>query len=251
MRRIAVAAPALAVALALAAGASAQYALPVTKLTGSVAPKAGAKPGKPRRAAVRAAFTVSRHSRGSVDRVVLLLPRGIRLSGAGFPRCSAQRINNEGEGSCPPGSRVGRGVARMRAGAEQTPLSFTITAHAAGTNAVALVFRGPVRRAVAARIRETGGRYGRQLSFEIPEDFRRPLPDVHARLTALSLRLGPASATVGRRDGGRRKTRRVHFATLRGCPGGRVHRFAVRLGFTADPDPPPLAEDEARDTAPC
>jgi hypothetical protein len=206
-----------------APGAAAGAPLPVVVLAAHVSPSYGGTTRRPAPATVDVAFSVNRESRSVVGRIDLFLPRHVRLSGRGLPRCRPARAIHR----CPAGSAVGRASAHLVAGpngpATTVPLRFYAGAH----RTLTVLFRGRHQRvAVKARVRGAHGGFGPQVRLTLPGTLR---VDAHGRSLQLIGFVGHL--------GGRHTT----YAGLTGCPLDGEHVLGLRLAFAPNPAPPPLA----------
>ncbi|MEA2141777.1 MAG: hypothetical protein QOI64_207 [Solirubrobacteraceae bacterium] len=247
MKKLATIGLALTAMLALAAVAIAQYALPTTTLTGKVVPtKAGTKK-KPANGSVEMEFKVNgRESNVTASEIEFLIDKDIRISGKGLPFCPATKIQNEGEASCPKGSKVGDGSAEALVGPNNTQFLFTITIYAASANEIAMQLKGPISKVLTGKITNASGEFGQKISVAIPPEVQQPIKGLYAKITRVKAKLGKKQGSVGRG----KKKKKTNFVGIQGC-GSKQHHLGVRLTFAPNPNPPAQGSDEARTTVKC
>jgi hypothetical protein len=203
------AAPA-ALLLAAAAPADAPAPRPVVTLTAHVSPTAHSlPPGAPIRLALHVAFSsVPPGADLVLEHDVLLFGRGARYNGALFPSCSvaAIRAAHGRLSACPPGSKVGTGVATGRAVAVGVTGSGRVT-----------IFNGPGGRSVTINVlvvrpalieatysapirRVHAGRWAYELAERVPPELQTVL-DGDIVITRLDIVAGATRVIGGRPRG--------------------------------------------------
>ena len=251
MRRLAIIGVALAAMLALAAIAVAQVA-PVITVTGSGSPTDAGTKKKPKNGTIKVAAKVNEEANVTADQITFLLPQHAKLSGTGFKFCPKTKIDNEGEASCPSGSKVGTGTARALVGPNKTVFNFTINIYAGSKNELALRLSGPITKTLRGIISSVNTQgYGQKITVDIPPEVQQPIPGLYASITDLGATIGPKSATVTKRINGKRRRVKVYFVSSIGCPSDRTHNFGVRMHFVANPNPPAKGDAEGTSTANC
>jgi hypothetical protein len=226
--------------LAAAAPADAPTPRPIVTMTVRVSPASGPlHQGAPFKIAAHVAFSsVPPGADLVLQRDVLRFGRGARYNGALFPSCSVARIRaaHGRLSACPPGSKVGSGVATGRAVAVGVTSSGRVT-----------IFNGPGGRSVTINVlvvrpalieatysapvrRLHAGRWAYELDETVPPELQTVL-DGDIVITRLDFVAG-ATRVVGGRPRG-------YFETA-SCPRGgssRLHgEFFYRGGATATAD---------------
>jgi hypothetical protein len=232
----------LALLAVLPAGARAQTPGPPV-LTGAVSPARGGSAKKPASAIVGLQLALPADRRATVSRVTYRMPAGVRLSGTGFPTCTAEQVALAGEGRCPQGARVGSVlIDGTLSTAPAVPATWTGNVYAASSTAVTVVLKGltsgPFEAALSGR--------GRRLTLALPIGIREPFDDYFSRPEAIALVLG-GTRTTG--SGSKRRTFR--FATLTGCPADRTHDLVAELAYAPNDAGPAPGLDRLAATARC
>ena len=245
MKKFLIVAIAALAALVVAAPATAQYPLPDLTFDASLTPtKAGTKK-KPKNSKVRISLAIPREARVTADQFVFNLPRHVRVSGKGFPKCPATQLDSTKDPSkCPRRSRVGTGTATVVLGNSTVQLNLTFFVGSARELAVWVEAVGlPIQKALRAQIGRAGSPFFHKLTIDVPQEVYQPLPNVYSNITNLQ-------ATIGAHNGKKRKKRR-NLITTRGCPADRLHRFEARVRFIANPNPPIQGSSAEGDTSAC
>ncbi len=226
MRKLLCGAVAVTVALGLTTAAVAQTGS--SELTVAVNPaKAGTKK-KPKNTRLTINLAVDMPNT-TVEVIELTLPKGLKLSGRGFQKCSQDTLAFEGPTACPRGSRAGpQGTALAHLGPNRTELHFTIQPFVEDRNTLIFYVASEEGSGVAVQSPIRGEIRGRKLSITIPSELRQP-GGIDASLVGLEQVF---SAKRGKN---------LLLATT-GCQR-RQHRFGGRLIFAqrldgaAVPDP--------------
>jgi len=228
---------------ALAAVALAQNPSPSTTaptVTGSVSPARAGTKSKPRASTIKL-FVKNNRTDATVSRITIFLPKDVKLSGKGFPFCTAATLNSKGKVGCKAGTKAGSGTASAVVGPGRAPLKFTNTVYIGSANSLVFYVEqvgGTVRKALTAPITSAGGKFGRKLVINIPPDLQQPAPGVFASLVDIK-------ATI-------KATRRTSsLASTTGCPTGRKHRIGVTFGFTPNKDFPATGSVTNSGSSPC
>lgn len=248
MRKFLVAALAALICIALASVAMAQTiaATADLKITPS---KAGTK-SKPK--AITLTLAVKNNVPATTaERIDVLLPRMVRISGKGLAKCVKSKLSNDGVSACPRGSKAGGGFANALVGPTSpnpTKLKFKVTSFNAGssilfhlqevnsqTNAV---IPSGVTRVLEGKVgRASGSAYYQRLRIEITKDLQQPAPGTYSALqdlqTTLKLKKGDNS-----------------LLTSIGCKS-KKHQLGVVIDYANNPGPPPQPTSAGSDTAKC
>jgi hypothetical protein len=179
----------VAVVIAAALGGTAIAQAPEASSTASVSPtKAGTK-RKPKSEKLVLSVT-NNNSQRSANALDILAPKTIKVSGKGFPSCSQATLENDGKAACPKKSKVGFGTSDALLGVNgpnPTPLTFKVTAFAAGAKKINFYLEGvelPALKLVAP-----GTIKGRNLHVDIPDAAVQPIPGAYAGLKSLNTTL--------------------------------------------------------------
>jgi hypothetical protein len=237
LRKFRIAAFAGAATLALTVPAIAQTPDRLQTASLKVTPAKGGSAKKPKNAKLTLEFSVDPTSRTTADKINYFLPKNTKLSGVGFPACSADTINDQGIGACKPASLVGTGEADVSVGSTDVagpPAAvppFKVNVYAGGPKKLALyLYDGPAEvAAFDAPITNAGGKFGQKIGVVIPAQ-AQSVAGLDVYLTNLTTTIGGKKATV--RKKGKKKT--VYFASLTGCPKTKSHLGAVSIGFVAN-----------------
>jgi hypothetical protein len=237
LKKLAIIGLAITAMLAVTAVAVAQVAEPVIQVTGAISPASGGTAKKPKNAKLQVAFTVNKESRKTLSGINYFVPAKVKLSGKGFPSCSAATINGKGEGACPKGSKVGTGTATAVLGPAQQPLDFTVTVYSAGKSALALSLKGAVDIAFAAPITSSSSPYGQKIAVSIPPSVQSPAPGLYSYVTSVNTTIGGKFVkTVTKKVNGKKRKVKVtyNYGSLTGCPSSGAHALGVQLLYTAN-----------------
>jgi len=262
LKKFAILGLAIVAMLSMTAVAVAQYALPSIQVTGTVSPSKGGTKKKPKNAKLNVAFTVNKESRKTVERITYYVPANVRLSGSGFRFCPASQINQQGEGKCPKGSKVGTGTATAVLGPNFAPLGFTVNVYAGSKNELALALAqtggGSVRTAFRGLITSAGTPFGQKITVDVPKSVQSPATGLYSYITGVKTSIGgkfTSTKKVTKKVKGKKKKVTVktthYFASLTGCPKDKTHDFGVQLGYSANDTGPSGTSDQVRDTAAC
>lgn len=248
---------------ALAAVAVAQYAIPTVTVTAGTTPAKGGSKKKPKNAATKIRFDVNPDSNSTLAGIDYGIPKNLRVSGKGFPKCSASTVNAKGEGACPKNSKVGTGGATTLLGPGKAQIQFAVGVYANGKRGLTLALKqdpapanGGVQVAFPATIKKN------RVAFEIPANVQQPAPGLYSYVTTVEANLGPAKIrktvkvkkTV-RRNGKKKritvKRKKNFFLVSRiGCTGGK-DVFDVKLPLAPNPDPPAITPLVGTTSSPC
>lgn len=228
---------------ALAAIAIAQTSAPaVVTVTGTVTPAKGGTKTKPINASTSIKFDVNPESNSTLAGIDYGIPRSLKISGAGFAKCSATTINNKGETQCPTKAKVGTGAATALLGPGKTPIQFTVNVYANGSDGLTLALKqtnGSVQVAFDAKIANN------RVAFTIPSNVQQPAPGLYSYVTSVTANLGPAKSVKyikkRVRVKGKKKTikvKKTYFLVSRiGCINN-ADVIDVKLALANNPNPP-------------
>jgi hypothetical protein len=223
LRKLLMGAVVASVSLAVAAGAVAQE--PESTFKATVSPKDAGTPRKPKNTKLGFQMTVNK-PQTTVQFIDLVLPRGLKLSGKGFRRCSLDTIGRD-PSLCPTGSKAGPiGEAEAVLGANNTPLHFTVQSYVVNSTTLGFYVAEDTGLQVQAPLEGTISNKGRRLRIEIPFELRQPVPGLDASLTGLKQTF---SGKRGKR----------YIVSSVGCKK-RTHKFRATLTFSARADGAPV-----------
>ena len=241
MRKLVSAGLAVTALLAVVAVAIAQTtaAPAVVKVTAKVKPTKGGSPKNPKNASTKIVFTVNRESKSTLAGIKYSIPKSIRISGKGFPKCTADMVNSQGEGACPKGSKVGTGSSIAYLGTNR--IDFSVNVFAAGPKGLTLSLTtvGGTDTAAVFPAKITK----KSISFDIPPNIQQPVPGPPAEgkfsyVTSVTADLGPAK-------------HKGNFLVSRvGCFGGK-DKETVTLPLADNPNPPAKRVIKGTDSGKC
>lgn len=269
MRKLVLMGLTVTVALAIAAVAFAQSSAPaVVTVTGKITPSSGGTKSKPVKAGTEIVFNVNPDSNSTLASIDYGIPSSIQISGKGFPKCSADTINNpngNGEADCPKGSKVGTGASTALLGPGKQPIQFSVNVYANGKNHLTLALQqvnGQLNIPFDATIANG------HISFDIPPNVQQPIQGLYSYVTSVTADLGPASVkktiikkvkvkvkikgkkkkkTVTKK----KKIKRTYYLVSRtGCSGGKDD-INVSLGLANNPNPPAQTPITGATSIPC
>ena len=256
MRKLLTASVAVLAVFAAAAVAVAQSSVaPVVTVTASASPAKGGSKSKPVGASTSIKFDVNPESNSTLAGVDYGLPSTLKISGAGFSKCSATTINNKGESACPAKAKVGTGAATALLGPNKAAIQFTVNVYTNGTNGLVLALKqtnGSVQVAFDAKYANS------RLAFSIPSNVQQPVPGLYSYVTSVTANLGPAKVTktTTKKVKKKGKTKKVkvkktyNLVSRTGCTGG-TDAFDVKLTLAANPDPPAVNPATGSTTTAC
>jgi hypothetical protein len=207
----------VAIAVAAALGGTAVAQAPDASSTVSVSPSKAGKKKKPKNETLNLTVTNNNEQR-SASALDIKSPKTITVSGKGFPKCSQATLEGNGKDACPKGSKVGSGSASALLGVNggtPQPLTFDVTAYAAGAKRINFYLEGvelPALKLVAP-----GTIKGRNLHVDIPEAAQQPIPGTWAGLKSLTTKLGA-------------KKGKHYVVASTGC-AGKKHKFTTTITF--------------------
>jgi hypothetical protein len=221
--------------LAVAAGAIAQE--PEATFNATVSPRNAGTASNPQNTKLGFQMTVNK-PQTTVEFIDLQLPRGLKMSGKGFRRCSLDTIGRN-PGDCPTGSKAGPiGDASAELGPNNTPLEFTVQSYVVNNTTLGFYVSETTGIQVQAPLEGKLTDKGRHLRITIPFELRQPVAGLDASLTGLK------QTFSARRNGN-------YIVSSVGCRK-RKHRISAELTFSERADGAPVPGVlSARDTAGC
>lgn len=245
MRRYLIVALAAALSIAVAAVAVGQGPASGTV---SISPKKAGTKKKPK--SIKLKLSVTNETPGTTaSRIDVLLPRLVRASGKGLPKCKAATL--EDGKTCPTGAKAGGGLAHANIGphsAAPAPLNFKVTAYNGGTNLLlfhlqqvnsqtGVVIPSGVSRVLNGKVsRASGANFYQKIRIGIPEDLQNTAAGYSGLedfSTSISLKKGKKA-----------------LLTSIGCKS-KQHVLGVVLTFVNNPTPPPRPNASAEATTSC
>jgi hypothetical protein len=225
LRKLILGAVAASVSLAVVAGATAQA--PEATFKATVTPKDAGTAAKPKNSKLGFEMTVNKPNT-TVEFIDLQLPRGLKMSGKGFRRCSLATIGSD-PSLCPSGSKAGpQGSASAVLGALNTPLAFTVQSYVVSDTTLGFRVDETTGLQVQAPLKGKITDRGRHLRITIPFALRQPVGGLDASLTGLKQVFS-----------GKRGSRYIVASV--GCKRGK-HKFSAKLTFSARADQAPVPE---------
>jgi len=238
LRKYLIVALAAVLSIAVAAIAVAQSA---PTLTTKVTPTKAGKKSKPKGATFTLDAKTNRND-ATASSIIITLPKNVRLSGKGFPTCTATQINDgAGAASCPAASKIKAPAGKQYPssaeavyGPAKTPTTFNIDVYVGGKNSLTFHVQGLVTKAINAPI--TGGKSGQKLTINIPPDLQQIGP-LNAGLTRIQ-------ATLKAKRG------KNNLVSTIGC-ASRKHRTGLKFVFNPNVQYPATGSSSASDTSAC
>jgi glucose/arabinose dehydrogenase len=228
LRKLLIGAVAASVSLAVAAGAVAQA--PESTFTAKVSPSNAGTKSKPKNTTLNFNVTLNKPAT-TVEFIDLGLPAGLKISGKGLKRCSAETLAAEGPSGCPAGSKAGptgSATAVLGTGPTASDLNFEVSPFVLDSNTLVFYVASEAGTGVAVQSPITGeitGK-GRKLRIRIPQELRQPVPGVDASLTSLNQTF---KGKVGKN----------YVVSSTGCKN-KKHKFTGKLTFTNRADLAPV-----------
>jgi hypothetical protein len=234
-RKLLIGALAASASLALATGAvqASTTADGTASLEATASPSKAGTAKKPKSVTLGFGLTVNRPGT-SVGKIAIDLPKGLKFSGKGLKKCSAQNLQLNGPSVCPAGSKAGDvGSAAARIEPAGTALNFNVYPFVGGDTKLLfyLVQKDASGNELSSGIQTvvTGAvtGKGRKLTIAIPGELRQPVTGLNATLTAIS-------ATF------KGKVGKHYVVSSTGCTGGKwqVKGSLVFAARTDNPTPP-------------
>jgi hypothetical protein len=216
----------------------------------TVSPAKAGKKKKPKNVKVGLDIQNNKASGTTAKQIVVKFPKTIKMNPKNFKTCSEATLDpstGEGPDACPKGSKLGSGTAGAvvnPGSATPAPLNFKNTFFVGGKKQLNIYLEqtnGDVRKLLIGKIGKAGGKYGQQLTIDIPEDLQQPAPQVYSALTDIKTSL-KGTAGKGKKKHG--------FFESRGCTGG-LYDFQTQISYAPNPNPPAADKSEANDSVDC
>jgi hypothetical protein len=235
LRKLLTGAVVASTSLAIAAGAIAQE--PESTFNSTVSPRDAGTAKNPKNTKLGFQMTVNK-PQTTVEFIDLQLPRGLKMSGKGFRRCSLDTIGRN-PGDCPTASKAGPlGEAQATLGANSTPLEFTVQSFVVNNTTLGFYVNETTGIQVQAPLEGKITDRGRHLRITIPFELRQPVGGVDASLTGLQ------QVFSGKRG-------KNYIVSSVGCRN-RKHKFSAELTFSERADGAPVPGVlTAKDTSGC
>jgi hypothetical protein len=229
LRKLALIGLTVAVALVAAAVALAQNAEPtITSMSGKVKPKKAGTKKKPKNTYLHIKFSVNKESFSTLRRIEYTIAKTLKISGAGFPTCSADTLGAEGPDSCPKGSLVGKGAATALLGPTQAPLNFEVKIFVGGKKQLNLYLTNPTLSTVFPAKIKNG-----KLGFDIPESVQNPTGGPNGPYSYVT----SVTADLGKQKGIPAESKGHFLVSSVGCKN-KSHKVSVKGFLANNPDPP-------------
>lgn len=235
MRKLLMGAVAASVSLAVAAGAIAQT--PESSLDASVSPSNAGTKSNPKNTRLGFEMTLNK-PQSTVEFIDLQLPRGLKMSGKGFRRCSLDTIGRN-PSDCPSGSKAGPiGEASALLSPNNTALHFTVQSYVVNNTTLGFYVAEDTGIQVQAPLEGEITKKGRRLRITIPFELRQPVAGLDASLTGLQ-----QTFSAKRGDN--------YIVSSVGCKN-RTHKFRATLTFSDRADGAPVPDPvTTNDSASC
>ena len=196
--------------------------------------KAGTKK-KPK--SVKLGFDLEADKPGTtVEKIVMDLPKGTKISGKGFKKCNADDLAAGGPTACPSGSKAGptgSAGAAVVTGGTTTPLNFDVHPFVEDSNTL-LFYLAQIPSGVQSVVKGEITNSGRKMTITIPLELRQPAPGLDATLTGIDQTFS-----------GKAKKNAIISSTS--CPKGGW-KFGGTLIFTQRADGAPVPGPEKRES---
>lgn len=241
MRKLATIGVAAVSVPALAAVAIAQTAPAPAKVSvnATVKPTKGGSAKNPKGGSTKIVFNVNRESKSTLAGIKYGIPKSIKISGKGFPTCSVDTIESEGQGACDPKSKVGTGASTAFVGATQ--INFEVGVYVGGPKLLILALTTVGGTDTAATFPAKIAK--RSISFDIPKNIQQPIPGAPAE--------GKFSNVTSVTANLQKKKSKGNFLVSRvGCFGGK-DTVKVTLPLADNPSAPAKRTIKGSDSAKC
>jgi hypothetical protein len=235
LRKYLIAAVAALASIALASVAIAQVPAPEVSVTNTPS-KAGTKK-KPKNVKFKLTVKTNRDD-ATVGKITVFVDKNVKLNGKGFKYCSASQIDNQGQASCPKGSKAGSGVAHAAVGPGKSPATLTVNAYIGGKNSIVFyVEQGTVRKALDGKVSKASGKYGQKIVIPVADNLQQPFPQVFSALLDLE-------TTISAKKG------KHYLVSTTGCKK-KKQNFGVKLDYAPNATFPTSGSASGTGTAKC
>lgn len=218
----------LAITAMLVAAAVAIAATSPLSVTGSASPsKAGTKK-HPRKTKVKVGFKLPDSQKATLNTVTYSFPKTVKISGKGYPKCSADRL--AAHKKCAKKSKVGSGTATALLG--NFPLKFTFDIYVGGSKEITLKL---VTKQLEGFVSYFPGKIsGSKLKVSIPMSVQKPDGVTPSFVTGIQSTLSGKTITKGHG----RKKHKYNFVSTTGCKHHK-DKVGISLGLTDNGNPQP------------
>jgi hypothetical protein len=227
---------AVAATTAIAFGTVAVAQTPEGSMDVTMTPKKAGTKKKPKSHQLRLVVN-NNNTKRTASKLTITHTNTIKISGKGFPTCSADTLEHDGKQACPSKSNVGKGNAKALLGvntANPQPLTFNVTAFVGGPKLINFFLEGvelPGLKLVAP-----GEIKGLKLIVTIPDAAQQPVPGTWAGLSSLDTTLSG-------------KIKKNYILSSTGCKKKR-QPFTTTITFV-DNGVQPAGNVTVKDEAPC
>jgi hypothetical protein len=235
LRKYLIAAFAACIAVGVVAVSAPAQAPSGVELTVNLKPQKAGTKTKPRSTKIHF-VTTNKDVSQTAEGIKIWIPKTLRISNKGFPKCSQAVLNdpNKGPDACPKGSEIGGGTALARAGVNVNPINppklhFDVRAFVTGKSSMVFHIRSTdlgveIVALTPAKLKKASGKYGQVLDVTIP---REPAQFYLGQYNGLE----QLDVTIG----GKRGTNMLIAST--GCKKGKAP-FKTEIAFAPNPNPP-------------
>lgn len=249
MRKLLICLAALAV-VAIPAVALAQNPAPEVTGSAKITPSKAGTTKKPKAAKFRFSVVNSAASKTTVKRIVVELPKGVKLDGSKLDTCPASTLI-AGK-TCKSTSKLGTGAAyAFLVTPNPAPdcianhsapgcLTFATTFYVGGpkTVTVALVLGGETQPPLTGKISNGG----RKLTIDITKELQNPAPGAYSALAQIGGTLSRSKTVKGKK---------YSFVSTTSCPASKKWTVKSTLHYAANPGAPPVASASSSTDVTC
>jgi hypothetical protein len=179
----------------------------------------------------------------TADGIKVFIGKNVKAATKGLKTCSAAKLEANGPGACPAGSKVGTGSADAIAGVNTSrpaSIKFDITAVVIGKDKLGFYLSqrgGDINVLSTGTLKKASGKYGQVLDISIPQ-LAREFPT------------GTYNGLVGLETTLYKKAGKKSLFSLAGCSGKKVP-FELQMHFMNNPAPPKAVTVTATGAAAC
>ena len=239
MRKYLIAALVAVLSIAVTAVAVGQTPSTEPDVDVTLSPSKAGKKKKPKNSTLKL-FVKNNRTDATVDTITVNVGKNVKLSGKGFPFCSAATINAQGKDVCPAGSKAGKGNANAVLGPGRAPLKFTVDAFVGSKSTIIFYVQqvgGTVSKALTGKVSKASGKYGSKIVIKIDEDLQSPAQNVFSSLVDLQ-------ATIKAKKG------KNYLVSSTGC-ASKKHNFGVKFTFNPNATYPATGSVSGETTSAC